>query len=170
MVTISSQPAVNNRRKATTVFVGAVLLSAPIGVALSVGYRASFALADWAFGSPYPPEELEFLQPAKIFAAVLWTYIVCAIPVLITACMLAWRTWKRGTFSYVYAAATAGISMAAYMAVAAYIFRHELVRVVTEDTAFNGSVYAVIVTAVITALYRWFGLIGAKTDRSRIET
>jgi hypothetical protein len=167
MVTWTLQPAVNNRRKAIAVFVGALLLSAPLGVAMSVAYRAEFALEAWAVGSPYPAEELEFLQPEKIGAAILWTYIVCAVPVLITAATLTWRTWKRGTFSYVYAAATAAISMAVYMAACAYIFRRELVRVVTEETAINGSVYAVIVTVVITAIFRWLGLIGPLTGEPR---
>ena len=117
-------------------------------------YRALFALEAWVLNSPYPPEELEFLQLEKILAAIVWTYIVCAIPVLITAAALAWRTWKMGSFSYVYAAAVAGISMAVYMASAAYIFRHELVRMVTVDTAFNGVVYAVLVAVVSTALLR----------------
>jgi hypothetical protein len=122
MVTSTLQPAVNNGRKAMAVFVGALLLSAPVGVALSVSYRASFAFEAWVFGSPYPPEELEFLQPLRIVAAILWTYVVCAVPVLITAGTIAWRTWKQGTFSFVYAAITAGVSMAVYMAVAAFAF------------------------------------------------
>jgi hypothetical protein len=170
MLTSTLRPSANNKRKAIAVFFGALLLSAPVGVALSVVYRASFAFEAWTFGSPYPPEELEFLQPAKILAAISWTYVVCAIPVLITAAVLGWRTWNRGNFSYVYAAVTAGISMAAYMAGAAYVFRHELVRVVTEGTAVNGSIYAVIVTVVITALYRWAGLICTNADRIRIDT
>jgi hypothetical protein len=164
ILTSTLKPSASNRRKA----VGALLLSAPVGVALSVGYRASFAFEAWTFGSPYPPEELEFLQPAKILAAILWTYVVCAVPVLITAAVLGWRTWNCGNFSYVYAAVTAGISMAMYMAVAAYVFRHELVRVVTEGTAFNGSIYAIVVTVVITALFRWMGLIAPLAEHSRI--
>jgi hypothetical protein len=166
MVTSTSQLAVNNRQKAIAVFLGALLFSAPIGVMLSIGYRAEVALEAWAVGSPYPPEELEFLQPAKILAAMMWTFVVCGIPVLITAAILARRTWKRGAFSYIYAAVTAGISMAAYMAVAAYLFRHELVRVVTADTAFNGTVYAVIVTVLITALLRWWGVFEPATGEA----
>jgi hypothetical protein len=167
MVSSASQPEALYGRRAAAVFLWALLLSAPLGVAMSVAYRAEFALEAWAVGSPYPPEELEFLQPARILAATLWTYAVCGVPVLVTAATLARRTWQRGTFSYVYAAATAAISMAVYMAACAYIFRGELVRVVTEETALNGTIYAVIVTVVITALFRWFGLIGPPTGEPR---
>lgn len=161
MTPLPSSSSKSERIKKTTalVFLSTVALSAPLGVALTVGYRALLALESWAYGSPYPPKELEFLQPQRILAAILWTYIVCAIPVLVTAAALAWRTWKRGTFSYAYAAAVAAISMAVYMAIASYVFRHELVRVVTEETAFNGVVYAIIVSLISTAALRWAGLI-----------
>jgi hypothetical protein len=148
-----------NGSKTLGVFFGVLLLSAPLGVAMSVGYRALFALEAWALNSPYPQEELEFLKPEKIAAAILWTYIICAVPVLVTATLLSWRMWTRGTFRFAYAAIVAGASMAAYMAIVAYISRHELVSVVTEETAFNGVLYAVLVSIISTSLLRWTGLI-----------
>jgi hypothetical protein len=170
MLTSTLKPSASNRRNAIGVFFGALLLSAPVGVVLSVAYRASFAFADWAFGSSYPPEELEFLQPVEVLSAIVRAYILCAVPVLITAAILAWRTWKRGAFGYVYAAVVACILMAGYLAIAAYLTRHELVRVVTEESAVSGCIYAVLVSVIVTVLFRWFGLIGAKTDRIRINT
>lgn len=144
-----------NRVKTFGTFATVVLLSAPLGVIMSVGYRALFALEAWALNAPYPPEELEFLQPGKIFAAILWTYVMCAVPVLVTAVTLAWRTWKRGTFSYVYAATVAGIAMAIYMAMVAFIYRHELMSVVTPETAISGVAYAMSISLFITVLLRW---------------
>jgi hypothetical protein len=155
----SSPASERNGSKTFSVFLGVLLLSAPLGVAMSVGYRGLFALEAWAFGSPYPPEQLEFLQPEKVLGAILWTYMICAIPVLVTASALAWRTRQTGGFSYVYAAVVASVAMAVSMAAAAYVFRHELVRVVTEDTALNGVVYAVIVSLVSAAVLRRAGLI-----------
>jgi hypothetical protein len=155
----SSPASSRNGSKTLSVFFGVLLVSAPLGVAMSVGYRALFALEAWALNSPYAPEDLEFLQPEKIVAAILWTYIICAVPVIVTATMLSSRAWTRGTFRFAYGAIVAGASMAAYMAIVAYISRHELVSVVTEETAFNGVVYAVLVSIVTTALLRWTGLI-----------
>jgi hypothetical protein len=169
-VNTSTQSTGSRLQKAVAVLIVSIVLAAPIGVVTSVGYRASFSFEAWAYRSPYPPEELEFLQPANILDAILRAYILCAVPVLITAAAVAWRSWRRGTFGYVYAAVIAGILMAGYLAIAAYLTRRELVRVVTQDTAINGCIYAVLVGVFITALFRWFGLIGAKTDRIRIDT
>jgi hypothetical protein len=148
-----------HRRAAIIVFIATVALAAPLGVALSVSYRLLFVLEAWALGAHYDVDQREFYQPARILAAIAWTYVICAVPVITTSAALAWRTWTRGSFGYIYAAATAGVTMALYMATAAYVFRHERVRFVTADTAFDGIVYAVLVSLLSTAILLWAGVL-----------
>jgi hypothetical protein len=162
-MTARPQEAGGSIRRAATVFVASIVLAAPLGVAMSVGYRALYAAEAWAVGSPYSSEDLEFLQPAEILRSVIWTYAVCAVPMFATAAALAMRTWVRGwfgyVFGYVYAAMVAGASMALYLTAAAYVFRHARVAVVRVDTVIDGIWYAVLVSLVCTALLRWSGLI-----------
>ncbi len=156
----SLSTARNNRlRDALAVFVASALLAAPLGVALSVSYRLLFVFEAWAVGSPYSPEHLEFSQPARVLAAIGWAYVICAVPVIVSSAALAWRTWVRGGFGYIYAAATASTTMALYMAGAAYVFHRELVSVVTYTTAIDGVLYASIVSVIGTAMLRWAGVV-----------
>jgi hypothetical protein len=146
-------------RAAIIVFIATVVLAAPLGVALSVSYRLLFVLEAWILGAHYDVDQREFYQPARILAAIAWTYVICAVPVIAASAALAWRTWARGGFGYLYAAATAGVTMALYMATAAYVFRQERVRIVTADTAFDGILYAVLVSILSTAMLRRAGIL-----------
>jgi hypothetical protein len=151
-------------RSAVATWIAIVVLTAPVGVALSLFYRAAFALGAWALGSPYPPDELEFLSPQRVWGAVLWTYVICGVPTIATAFALAWRTWQRSKFEYIYAAIIAATFMTIYMAAAAYVYRRTLVRVVTVESAVSGVVYAAVVSVVITALLRRLGIAKCAKD------
>lgn len=152
----------HNFAKAVWVFSAVLLLAAPLGVALSGAYKGYFAFEAWVFGYFYPDDELQFMMPENILKAVFWTYIFTAIPVLVTAALLAWKTWRHETFSYTYAALAAAVSTAVYAAVAAYVFRHELVRVVTAGTAASAIVIAILVSLIGTAALKWAGIITLK--------
>jgi hypothetical protein len=145
-------------RSTVAIWIAIVVFTAPVGVALSLAHRSAFALGAWALGSPYAPDELEFLWPQRIWKAVLWTYVICGVPVIATAFVLAWRTWQQNKFEYLYAAIIAATFMTIYMAAAAYVFRRTLVRVVTVESALSGVVYAAVVSVVITALLRRMGI------------
>jgi hypothetical protein len=106
-------------RSTVAIWIAIVVLTAPVGVALSLAYRSAFALGAWALGSPYAPDELEFLWPHRIWEVVLWTYVICGVPVISTAFVLAWRTWQRSKFEYLYAAIVAATFMTIYMVAAA---------------------------------------------------
>lgn len=143
-----------DRRIRNSLLVGTVtfLISAPLFVAISVAWRALIALEAWGLGAPLTPEELEFLQPSKLLATMKWTYVILAPPTLISAALLALRTWLRGTFGYLYSMAVTGTVMASYMGIVAVVFRHEKISLVNKATLMAGILMAMLVGLLSRAL------------------
>jgi hypothetical protein len=152
-----------DRRLGNAILAGAFafVFAAPILVVLTIGYRSLFALEAWGLGTPYLPEDLEFLIPSKILATLKWVYVVTAPPALVTAGVIAWRTWTRGLFSYTWIALSAGSTMAIFMGLVAVVYRNEDISVVTPGTMVGGVFGAMIVYMIIRFALEQLGLVTA---------